>query len=112
MGQMTSSPVSTRGVTTARSRPCQEKKSPGGLLVSLWIGTTGGRKGVARAALKAALTSMQNQEGGVVEAYSVVSKEMAWTGLGTPGMFEKEGFTRVAALGKCTLLMRKTIAAK
>ncbi|MDH2900901.1 MAG: hypothetical protein PXY39_07995 [archaeon] len=47
-----------------------------------------------------------------MEAYSVVTKKMAWTGLGTPDMFEKEGFNRPAALGKSMLLMRKTIAAK
>jgi ribosomal protein S18 acetylase RimI-like enzyme len=71
-------------------------------------------RGVAKVALRAALSSIQNQGGGVVEAYPVVSKKMAavpatrW--FGTPGMFEKEGFSRVAPLGTSLVLMRKTIS--
>jgi ribosomal protein S18 acetylase RimI-like enzyme len=74
------------------------------------------RKGVAKAGLRAALSFIQNRGGGVVEAYPVVSKKMInlpetlW--FGTPSMFEKEGFSRVAPLGKSLVLMRKTIAAK
>jgi len=73
-------------------------------------------KGVAKSALRAALSSIQNRGGGVVEAYPVVSKKMAsvpsqrW--FGVPSMFEKEGFSRVAPLGKSLVLMRKTITAK
>ncbi len=73
-------------------------------------------KGVAKAGLRAALSSIQNRGGGVVEAYPVVSKKMAalpstrW--FGTPSMFEKEGFNRVAPLGTSLVLMRKTIPAK
>lgn len=73
-------------------------------------------KGVAKAALKAALSSIQSRGGGVVEAYPVVSKktgsnpEMLW--FGTPSMFEKEGFRRVAPLGRSLVLMRKTIASE
>lgn len=71
-------------------------------------------KGVAKAALRAALSSIQSRGGGVVEAYPVVSMktvanpEMLW--FGTPSMFEKEGFRRVAPLGRSLVLMRKTIA--
>jgi ribosomal protein S18 acetylase RimI-like enzyme len=70
-------------------------------------------KGIAKIALHAALSSIEKQGGGVVEAYPVVSKKMAavpstrW--FGTPGMFEKEGFTRIAPLGQSLVLMRKTI---
>jgi GNAT superfamily N-acetyltransferase len=73
-------------------------------------------RGVAKAGLRAALSSIQERGGGVVEAYPVVSKKMAalpsgrW--FGTPGMFEKEGFTRVAPLGKSVVLMRKTMDAR
>ena len=69
-------------------------------------------KGVAKTGLRAALISIQNRGGGVVEAYAAVSKKMAWTGFGTPSIFEKEGFSGVAPLGKSLLLMRKTIPAK
>ncbi len=68
------------------------------------------RKGVAGAALKAALTSIRNQGGGVVEAYPVVSKKGGSQSLwfGTVGMFEREGFARVARMGS-SLLMRKVV---
>ncbi len=71
-------------------------------------------RGVAKLALTAALDSIKEQGGGVVEAYPVVSPKMAavpecrW--FGTPGMFRKEGFWTVAPLGTSGVLMRKTIA--
>lgn len=71
-------------------------------------------RGVAKAALKAALESIQRQGGGIVEAFPVVSKKMTavpeWRWFGTPGMFRKEGFHRVAPLGTSGVLMRKTIS--
>lgn len=70
-------------------------------------------KGVAKFALRAALDSIRRQGGGVVEAYPVVSTRMAavpeWRWFGTPGMFRKEGFKKVAPLGTSGVLMRKTI---
>jgi len=73
-------------------------------------------RGVAKAGLKAALTSIQEQGGGVVEAYPVVSKKMAavpeWRWFGTPSMFEKEGFVEVAPLGTSLVLMRREIPSK
>jgi ribosomal protein S18 acetylase RimI-like enzyme len=73
-------------------------------------------KGVAKAGLRAALTSIRERGGGVVEAYPVVSKKMAavpeWLWFGTPGMFEKEGFRDVAPLGTSLVLMRKKIPSK
>ena len=71
-------------------------------------------RGVAKFALRAALDSIRNKGGGVVEAYPVASPKMAavpeWRWFGTPGMFRKEGFRTVAPLGTSGVLMRKTIA--
>jgi len=71
-------------------------------------------RGVAKFALRAALDSIGNKGGGVVEAYPVASPRMAavpeWRWFGTPGMFRKEGFRTVAPLGTSGVLMRKTIA--
>ncbi len=73
-------------------------------------------KGVAKAGLKAALASIQERGGGVVEAYPVVSKKMAavpeWRWFGTPGMFEKQGFREVTPLGTSLVLMRKRIPSR
>ncbi len=72
-------------------------------------------KGVSKLALKTALDSIKKQGGGVVEAYPVVSEKMAavaeWRWFGTPNMFRREGFRKVAALGTSGVLMRKTISA-
>ncbi len=71
-------------------------------------------KGVAKLALKSALESIKKQGGGMVEAYPVVSEKMAavaeWRWFGTPNMFQREGFRRVAPLGTSGVLMRKTIS--
>ena len=70
------------------------------------------RKGVARVALKAALDSIQNQGGGIVEAYPPTSKKgESWAlWFGTVAMFEREGFKAHAKLGEKHLLMRKNLA--
>jgi len=71
-------------------------------------------KGVAKFALRAALESIKREGGGIVEAYPVVSKKMAavpeWRWFGTPGMFQKEDFRRIARLGTSGVLMRKTVS--
>ncbi len=71
-------------------------------------------KGVAKAALRAALASIGRRGGGTVEAYPVVSRKMAavpeWSWFGTLSMFEKEGFRKVAPLGTSGVLMRKEVA--
>lgn len=71
-------------------------------------------KGVSKFALKAALKSIRDHGGGIVEAYPVVSKKMAatpeWRWFGTPGMFEREGFKQIGPLGNTWMLMRKTIS--
>jgi len=71
------------------------------------------RQGVGSAALKAALASLEEQGGGLVEAYPVVD----WAGVsfgnvsthGTVSMFRKQGFKRVAAFGQRNVLMRRTV---
>jgi len=72
-------------------------------------------RGVATFALKAALEGIRRRGGGVVEAYPVVSEDMAavpeWRWFGTRGMFRKQGFRTVAALGTSGVLMRRTIPA-
>ena len=70
--------------------------------------------GVAKLALNTALESIKKPGGGVVEANPVVSKKMAavpeWRWFGTPSMFLKEGFPRVAPLGTSGVLMRRMIS--
>lgn len=71
-------------------------------------------KGVSKIALKAAIDSIKKKGGGIVEAYPVVSKKMQivpeWRWFGTPSMFKREGFKRIAPLGNTWVLMRKTVS--
>jgi ribosomal protein S18 acetylase RimI-like enzyme len=71
-------------------------------------------KGVASAALRAALEAIRKKGGGVVEAYPVSQSDQGSNYLcsGTVTMFEKAGFKTVAPLGEgrtTTVVMRKTI---
>jgi len=70
-------------------------------------------KGVAKLALHSALDSIRSQGGGIVEAYPVVSGKMAsvpeWRWFGTPSMFLRERFTKIAPLGTSGVLMRKIL---
>ena len=70
------------------------------------------KKGVAGVALRAAIHSIREQGGGIVEAYPSISKEGGTWSLwfGTVAMFEREGFKAHAKLGEKHLLMRKTLA--
>jgi len=70
------------------------------------------KKGVAGVALKAALDSIRERGGGIVEAYPPTSKEGGTWSLwfGTVAMFEREGFKAHAKLGEKHLLMRKMLA--
>lgn len=83
------------------------------------------RRGVASAALKAALNAIRNKVGGLVEAYPIIQ----WEDLcrsrvrrcghapafgnasthGTQSMFEKEGFKAVGPFGVTNVLMRRTV---
>jgi GNAT superfamily N-acetyltransferase len=71
------------------------------------------RRGIAGAALKAALASIRKQGGGLVEAYPVANWEGQSFGNmsthGTVSMFEKAGFRRVAAFGNTNVVMRRKI---
>ena len=67
------------------------------------------RRGVARTALRAALTAIQNEGGGLVEAYPVKQWGSNQKYRGTVSMFEREGFQIIAPLGENNVLMRKTI---
>ncbi len=72
------------------------------------------RRGVARAALKAALGAIRNKGGGLVEAYPVSKTDQGsnYMYCGTVSMFEKAGFKTVAPLGEgrtTTVVMQRTI---
>jgi ribosomal protein S18 acetylase RimI-like enzyme len=67
------------------------------------------RRGVARAALKAALAAIRKQGGGLVEAYPIKRWGAYADYRGTVSMFEKEGFQIVAPLGKSNVLMRRIL---
>jgi GNAT superfamily N-acetyltransferase len=83
------------------------------------------RRGVGSAALKAALESIRNKGGGLVEAYPIPNwedlrrSELRRRGRapafgnvsthGTMSMFEKEGFKAVAPFGSINVLMRRVV---
>jgi len=75
------------------------------------------KRGVATAALKAALESIRKQGGGLVEAYPITRWETRAFGNesthGTATMFAKAGFQIVAPFGQtrfsCHVLMRRTV---
>jgi GNAT superfamily N-acetyltransferase len=71
-------------------------------------------KGVSKLALRAAIDSIRKKGGGIVEAFPVVSKKMQavpeWRWFGTPRMFAREGFKKIAPLGNTWILMRKTVS--
>jgi GNAT superfamily N-acetyltransferase len=83
------------------------------------------RRGVASAALKAALEAISKRGGGLVEAYPIPNwKDLRRSELrrrgrapafgnvsthGTVSMFEKEGFKAVAPFGSINVLMRRTV---
>ncbi|MGQ0797758.1 MAG: GNAT family N-acetyltransferase [Methanobacteriota archaeon] len=64
-------------------------------------------RGVARAALKAALEAIRKKGGGLVEAYPIVRSGAYQEYLGSVSMFRKEGFKIVAPLGKSNVVMRR-----
>ena len=67
------------------------------------------KRGVASAALKAALEAIGNKGGGLVEAYPIIRWGAYREYLGTVSMFKKEGFKIVAPFGKNNVVMRRTI---
>jgi ribosomal protein S18 acetylase RimI-like enzyme len=71
------------------------------------------RRGVAGAALCAALDSIKKRGGGVVEAFPVSDWEGKSFGNmstgGTVSMFKKEGFKQVGPFGTTNVVMRRTL---
>ncbi len=66
-------------------------------------------RGVASAALKAALQDIRDKGGGLVEAYPIIDWGAYREYLGTVSMFQKEGFKVVASFGKSKVVMRRSI---
>ena len=67
------------------------------------------KMGVAKAGLHAAVDSIRNWGGGVVEAYPTTREGGLALHRGTVSMFEREGFNVVAPLGPSNLVVRRTI---
>ena len=67
------------------------------------------RQGIALIALRAALDSIRRKGGGIVEAYPVTNWKAVPIWFGSVGMFEGEGFRKIAALGRSTLVMRRSL---
>ncbi len=67
------------------------------------------KRGVASAALKAALDAIRKKGGGHVEAYPINRWGAYAEYRGTVSMFQKEGFKIVAPFGKSNVVMRRTI---
>ncbi len=68
------------------------------------------RRGVAQAALHAALEAIWGKGGGLVEAYPVTRWGAYMNYRGIASMFRKEGFTIVGRLGKNNVVMRRTLS--
>lgn len=67
------------------------------------------KRGVASAALKAALEAIRNKGGGLVEAYPIIRWGAYAEYRGTVSMFQKEGFEVVASFGESNVVMRKSV---
>lgn len=78
-------------------------------ITCFWVDRRYRNRGVASAALKAALDSIRKKGGGLVEAYPAVRKGFPADWTGTLSMFKKEGFGVVAPYGRYNVLVRRTI---
>lgn len=67
------------------------------------------RLGVPRAALRGALAAIRRRGGGTVEAYAATHRGAVAIWFGRVEMFEKEGFRKVAALGRSNVVLRRRI---
>lgn len=65
--------------------------------------------GIATIGLKAALDSIGNSGGGIVEAYPVTHRGALATWFGTVSMFKAKGFRVGAPFGKSNVVMRRAI---
>jgi len=66
-------------------------------------------RGIATIALRAALEAIRKKGGGIVEAYPVTNPRAVPIWFGSVGMFEREGFRKIAQLGRSTLVMRRSL---
>ena len=78
-------------------------------ITCFWVDRRHRNRGVATAALKAALNSMRKKGGGLVEAYPATRKGFPADWFGTLSMFKKEGFEVMGQFGKSNVLVRRTI---
>ena len=67
------------------------------------------RAGIAQVALRAPLNSIKEKGGGIVETYPATNMSAVALWFGTVGMFEREGFRKVAVLGRSNVVMRKIV---
>ncbi len=67
------------------------------------------KRGVASAALKAALQAIKDKGRSLVEAYPIIRWEAYREYLGTVSMFQKGGFKVVAQFRKSNVVMRRSI---
>jgi GNAT superfamily N-acetyltransferase len=67
------------------------------------------KRGIATAALKAALRAIEEKGGGLVEAYPMIKWGAYRDWFGTASIFRHEGFRVVAPFGKSNVLMRRAI---
>lgn len=67
------------------------------------------KRGVATAALRAALEAIKEKGGGLVEAYPIRTWGAYREYLGTVSMFKREGFEIVGSFGTSNVLMHRTI---
>jgi ribosomal protein S18 acetylase RimI-like enzyme len=67
------------------------------------------RKGVSQIALRAALKSIKQKGGGIVESYPATNMRAVAIWFGSQGMFRREGFEKVATLGRSNVVMRKNL---
>src|SRR2546427_10230600 len=67
------------------------------------------QRGVASAALKAAMQAIRDEGGGIVEAYPIIRWGAYREYLGTVSMFQKEGFEVVAPFGESNVVMRRSV---
>ena len=97
------------------NNPRYRKLAPAGDRNRLWritcfvVAKKYRQRGVASAALKAALKAIRNKGGGLVEAYPIIRWGAYAEYRGTVSMFQKEGFKIVAPFGKDNVVMRRTI---
>ena len=100
------------------NNPRYRKLAPEGNAKRLWriscfvVDRKHRKRGVASAALKAALEAIRNKGGGLVEAYPITRWGAYTDYRGTVSMFQNQGFETVAPFGESNVVMRKTVQAR